>query len=88
MIKNRLAKRAAEGTPSSRWSEQFSGPCALATPRGPGRLAKALADFSKENPQLELLAGVIDAKTLLDAAGVKQLASLPGLPELRAQLLA
>ena len=84
VIKNRLAKRAAAGTPI----ERFEGPCAIATHEtDPVSLAKALADFSKENPQLELRAGVVDAKDILDVKGVKQLASLPGLPELRAQLL-
>ena len=34
-----------------------------------------------------MLAGVIDAKSVLDASGVKELALLPGLQELRAQLL-
>jgi large subunit ribosomal protein L10 len=34
------------------------------------------------------MAGVIDAKELIDAAGVKQLAKMPGMLELRAQLLA
>jgi large subunit ribosomal protein L10 len=47
-----------------------------------------LSEFAKENPQVELRAGVVDAAELLDTAGVKTLASLPGLPELRAQLLA
>lgn len=88
VIKNRLAKRAAVGTPVEPLVEQFEGPCAIATHESdPVSLAKTLADFSKENPQLELLAGVVDAKEILDLEGVKQLASLPGLPELRTQLL-
>jgi large subunit ribosomal protein L10 len=89
VIKNRLAKRAAAGTPMEPLAEQFRGPCALAMHSSdPVGLAKALAEFAKENPQLELLAGVVDAKDLVDAATVKQLAKLPGLVELRAQLLA
>jgi large subunit ribosomal protein L10 len=88
VIKNRLAKRAAEGTPVQRMAESFSGPCAIAWHADdPVGLAKALADFIKDNPQIELLAGVIDARDELDAAGVKQLSRLPGLLELRAQLL-
>jgi large subunit ribosomal protein L10 len=88
VIKNRLAKRAASGTPAEPLVEHFEGPCALATHESdPVSLAKALADFTKDNPQLELLAGIVDAKDLLDKKGVKQLAALPGLPELRAQLL-
>ncbi len=88
VVKNRLAKRAAAGTPVELLVDKFSGPCALAThDSDPVSLAKALAEFNKQNPELELLAGMIDAKELLDKNGVKQLASLPGLQELRATLL-
>ena len=89
VIKNRLAKRAAEGTPAEPLAERFSGPCAIALhDENPVVLAKTLAEFAKENPQLELLGGLVDAKDLIDTAGVKQLSTMPGLPELRAQLLA
>ncbi len=88
VVKNRLAKRAAAGTPVELLVDKFSGPCALATHESdPVSLAKTLAEFNKQNPQLELLAGMIDAKEFLDKNGVKQLASLPGLQELRAMLL-
>lgn len=89
VIKNRLAKLAVQGTASEPLSAQFDGPCALATHESdPVALAKTLADFAKDHAQIELRAGLVDAKDVIDAAGVKQLASLPGLPELRAQLLA
>ena len=88
VIKNRLAKRAASGTPVEPLAARLAGPCAVATHESdPVSLAKALADFNKANPQLELLAALVDATELLDADAVKQLALLPGLPELRAQLL-
>jgi len=88
VIKNRLAKRAAAGTPLEPLTAKLSGPCALAShDSDPVALAKALSEFVKENPQVELLAGLIDAKEIVDAAGVKQLSLLPGMPELRAQLL-
>jgi len=89
VIQNRLARRAAAGTPAERLVEMLDGPCALATHESdPIALAKTLAEFSKDNPQLQLLAGVIDSKELIDAAGVKQLAKMPGMLGLRAQLLA
>ena len=88
VIKNRLAKLAAPGTPIEPLLDQFTGPCALAAhDSDPVALAKTLAEFGKRNPQLGLLAGVIDAKSVLDASGVQELALLPGLQELRAQLL-
>jgi len=87
--KNRLTKRAAVGTPLALLVDRLTGPCALATHQSdPVILAKALSGFAEQNPQLQLLAGVIDAKDLIDAGDLKQLATLPGLPELRAQLLA
>ena len=89
VIKNRLARLAAAGTHLEPLIEKFSGPCAVAMHAdNPVLLAKTLSDFAKENPQLELLAGVIDSKDVVDNKGVKQLAGMPGLPELRAQLLA
>ncbi len=89
VIKNRLAKRAAVGTALEPLVPMLTGPCGIATHESdPVVLAKTIADFSKANEQLQVLAGVIDTKELVDPAGVKQLASLPGLPELRAQLLA
>ena len=89
VIRNRLAKRAAAGTAVEKLADQLSGPCALAAhATDPVILAKVLSEFAKENPQVEVRAGVVDAIELLDTAGVKTLASLPGLPELRAQLLA
>ena len=89
VIKNRLAKRAAQGTPAEPLAEHLTGPKSIAYHKeDPVALAKALADFSKDNPQLELVAGVLDAREVLDADDVKELAKLPGLPELRAQLLA
>ena len=88
VIKNRLAKIAAADTPAQELAGSLGGPCAIAThDSDPIGLAKALSDFSKDNPQLELVAGLIDAKEQLDAKGVQQLASMPSLPELRAQLL-
>jgi large subunit ribosomal protein L10 len=89
VVKNRLARRAATATPIEGLAGMLKGPCAIATHASdPVSLAKVLTDFCKDNPQLELVAGVIDARQLADAAGLKRLAALPALPELRAQLLA
>jgi large subunit ribosomal protein L10 len=89
VIKNRLAKRAAEGTPVEKLAELLQGPRAVATHEtDPVGLAKVLSEFAKENPQIELVGGLVDAKEVLDADGVKALAKLPGMLELRAQLLA
>lgn len=89
VIKNRLAKRAAQGTPLEPLARRFAGPCGLALHReDPVVLAKTLSEFAKNNPQLTLVGAIVDARSVVDEAGVKDLASLPGLPEMRAQLLA
>jgi large subunit ribosomal protein L10 len=89
VIKNRLAKRAAKGTPAEQLSAMFAGPCAVATHADdPVVLAKTFTTFAKENPQIELRGAVVDGKETVDAAGANRLATLPGLSETRAQLLA
>lgn len=89
VVNNRLAIRAAAGTPLEPLTLSLRGPCAMAShATNPVALAKVLSAFVKENPQLEIVAGVVDAKDVVDAAAVRALASLPGLNELRAQILA
>jgi len=41
-------------------------------------LAKVLTDFVKDNPQLQLIAGVVDAREVVSGEGIKALATLPG----------
>lgn len=87
VIRNRLARRAAAGTPAEELIHRLDGPCAVvAHESDPVELAKALSDFAKKNPQIEMVAGLIDAQELVDEKGLVQLASLPSLPELRQQL--
>jgi large subunit ribosomal protein L10 len=89
VLKNRLAKRAAAGTAAEKVAAHLVGPRAVAChPSDPVAIAKVLSDFSKENPQLQLVAAVVDARSVVAADGIKAIATLPGLPELRAQLLA
>ena len=89
VVKNRLAKRAAAGTGLEKVADRLTGPCAVASHESdPVGLAKVLTEFAKKNPHVEIFAGVVDAQQTIDAAGVKRLSELPGLQELRAQLLA
>ncbi len=89
VLKNRLAKRAAAGTALEKVSAHLVGARGAAThPSDPIALAKVLSDFAKDHPQLVIVAAVVDAKEVLNIAGVKTLAMLPGLPVLQAQLLA
>jgi len=89
VVKNRLARRASADTAVGRVESKLRGPCALVSHRSdPVALAKVLSDFAKDNPQLQLITAVVDGKDVVAGEGIKTLATLPGLPELRAQLLA
>jgi large subunit ribosomal protein L10 len=88
VVKNSLALRAAKGTPLERLGDKLVGTTGIAyTQDDPVALAKVLVDFAKDHPALALKVGVVAGSQVLDAAGVKNLSTLPGLPELRARLL-
>ena len=84
--KNRLARIAAEGTPYAVLSDLLTGPTALATSTDPVAAARVINDFAKTNDKLEIVGGAMGGQ-VLDANGVKALASLPSLDELRAKLV-
>ena len=86
VTKNRLVKRALEGTQYSSMSEMFSGPAAIAVSEDPVAAAKVAVAYSKENEKLVVVGGAL-GQDLLDPAGVKALAELPSLDELRAKLV-
>ena len=86
VTKNRLVRIAAEGTPYTALSSLLTGPCGLATSIDPVAAAKVVVDFAKTNDKLEIVGGAM-GDTLLDVDGVKALASLPSLDELRAKIV-
>jgi large subunit ribosomal protein L10 len=88
VVKNSLALRASKGTPLEQLEARFEGTTGIAyTSDDPVALAKVLVEFAREHPALSVKAGVVSASQVLDAAGVKALSAMPGLPELRARLL-
>jgi large subunit ribosomal protein L10 len=86
VVKNTLARRAAEGTDFKAAEELFTGPVAIAYGKDPVGMAKAIADFAKAHEALEIQGGVLDGKPI-DAAGIKALASLPSREVLLAKML-
>jgi large subunit ribosomal protein L10 len=86
VAKNRLAKLAVAGTPYQELGELFKGPTAIATARDPVAAAKVVVGFAKTNPKLVLLGGGL-GRQMLDADGIKALATLPSLDELRGRLV-
>ena len=88
VIKNSLALRASKGTALERLEAKFEGTTGIAySGDDPVALAKVLVEFAKDHPALSVKAGVVSGTQVLDAAGVKALSTMPGLPELRARLL-
>ncbi len=86
VAKNRLAKLALKDTDYSGIDEYLSGPTALAYSEDPVSAAKVAVDFAKTNDKLEIVGGSMGAQQL-DEAGVKALASLPSLDELRGKIV-
>tara|TARA_B100000678_G_C18045335_1_gene436379 strand:- start:212 stop:745 length:534 start_codon:yes stop_codon:yes gene_type:complete len=86
VAKNRLARIALDGTPYGQISDMLTGPTALATSSDPVAAAKVAIEFAKTNDKLEIVGGAM-GETLLDADGVKALASMPSLDELRGTIV-
>jgi len=86
VAKNTLALIAVDGTQYAPISDMLTGPTALATSPDPVAAAKVAVDFAKTNDKLEIVGGAM-GDTLLDVNGVKALAELPSLDELRAKIV-
>lgn len=86
VAKNRLARRALEGTPVAGISDLFTGPTGIGYSKDSVAAPKALAAYAKENKNLVILGGFA-VGSVLDVAGIKALAELPSLDELRAQIV-
>lgn len=86
VAKNRLAKLALKDTDYDGLSDMLTGPTALATSSDPVAAAKAAVDFAKTNDKLEIVGGSMGGE-MLDEAGVRALASLPSLDELRGTII-
>ena len=86
VAKNRLAKIALEGSDVASIAPLLKGPTLIATSGDPVAAPKVAVDFAKINENLVILGGAM-GKTVLNLDGVKQLASLPSLDELRAKII-
>jgi large subunit ribosomal protein L10 len=86
VVKNRLAKIALDGRPGAAASDLFKGPVAIAFSPDPVSAPKVLVEFAKSNDKLQLL-GAIMGDSIVDQAGVKALATLPSLDELRGKIV-
>ncbi|UNK78874.1 50S ribosomal protein L10 [Sphingopyxis granuli] len=84
--KNRLARIALDGTPYTGIGDLLTGPTAIASSADPVAAAKVAVEFAKTNDKLEIVGGGM-GDVILDVEGVKALAALPSLDQLRATLI-
>src|SRR5437016_3644223 len=86
VTKNRLVRRALEGTPFAELAPLFTGPTAIAFSQDPVAAAKAAVEYANRNAKLTIIGGGLSGQ-LLDQAGIKALAVLPSLDELRSKII-
>src|SRR6218665_1240672 len=87
VVKNTLALKALDGKLGEKGDTLFTGPVAIAYGPDAVSAAKIAVQFAKENDKLKIVGGVLDQTNVLDEAGVRALATLPSLDELRGKLI-
>lgn len=86
VLKNTLVRRAVDGTPFSGLATQMVGPLVFGISTDPVAAAKVMSDFAKTNDKFVIKAGALPNQ-VMDANGIKALASLPSREELLSKLL-
>ncbi len=86
VAKNRLVKIALDGTDIASIGPLLKGPTILAYSADPVAAPKVAVAFAKDHDKLVILGGAM-GRTSLNADGVKALATMPSLDELRAKLI-
>ena len=86
VAKNRLAVRALQGTAVEAIAHLFKGPTGIAYSDDPIAASKVAVAYAKDNDKLVILGGAVGGSAL-DAEGVKALATLPSLDELRGKIV-
>ena len=86
VTKNRLTKIALDGTDAAVVIPLLKGPTLIAFSGDPVAAPKVATDFAKAHEKFVILGGAMGT-TALNPDGVKALAALPSLDELRAKLV-
>ena len=87
VVKNTLARRAAEGTAEEEALKKLKGVSSIAYTKGyPVALAKALTKYVADNPEFTFKAGVVEGK-VISINDIKALAKMPSKEELYSKLL-
>ena len=88
VVKNTLARKAAAGTALEQASDQFKGVTAVALSReDPVNLSKAIAKFTKANPDIFTFKARIVEGKVVALKDVEAIASLPSKEELVSKVL-
>lgn len=86
VTKNRLAKRALDGTKFTGVSDLFTGPSTVAYSKDPVAAAKVAVEFAGQNGKFVVIGGAL-GEQVLDVKQVEALAKLPSLDALRGKLI-
>ena len=86
VAKNSLARLAIKDTDYAGIGDMLTGPTAIASSVDPVAAAKAVVEFAKTNDKLEIVGGSMGA-LVLNAEGVKALAAMPSLDQLRGTII-
>jgi large subunit ribosomal protein L10 len=86
VLKNTLVRRAVQGTPFEKLTDQMVGPLMYGISQDPVAIAKVLAEFARDNEHFVIKAGAMP-NTLMSDKDVKALALLPSRDELLAKLM-
>ena len=86
VAKNRLVRLAIQDTDYAGIGDMLTGPTAIASSVDPVAAAKAVVEFAKTNDKLEIVGGSMGA-LVLNAEGIKALAAMPSLDQLRGTII-
>ena len=87
VIKNNIAGKAAEGTPSNDLMKDLAGMTSMAyTAKDPVALAKVLTTYAKANPTFTFKAGMVEGR-VIDVRSITDLANMPSKEELIGKLM-
>lgn len=86
VFKNRLAQKALDGKAGDKAEAMFKGPVALVYSADPVTAAKISVQYAKDNDKLKIVGGIMDTDVLSEA-GIRSLATLPSLDQLRGKLI-
>jgi len=86
VTQNRLTRLALKDTQFEGLADLFKGPTGIAFSSDPVAAAKIAVKFAKGNDNFEVIGGALGAEEL-DVIGIRALATLPSLDELRGKLV-